>query len=87
MSFKKTAAIFVFYCIFTAAFEAGFVFIIRTAAKGEPPKLSQGGVMFFGIAAAILLAAGLMFVKICHAFIGSLSFTGRSTSRYIDFDA
>lgn len=60
MSFKKTAIIFVAYLMFMAAFQAGSVFILRAAATGDPPEPNQGGVLFFGITAAVLISLGLL---------------------------
>lgn len=60
MSLKRTLVIFTSYILFAAAFECGFVYILRATAKGDPPVPNQAGVQFFGIAAAVLISLGLM---------------------------
>jgi hypothetical protein len=60
MPLKKTCIIFTAYILFAAAFESGFVFILRSTAKGTPPHPNQAGVQFFGITAAVLISLGLM---------------------------
>jgi len=64
LSFRNAALVFAAFIVLAVAFECGFVYVLRAAAKhptdGSAPHLNQAGVQFFGITSAILISLGLM---------------------------